>query len=123
MEITKTNSIILKTSVPVNNNPRILKWIVDSQTNSYLNKQKSLSQNLLVDLEKIFGPSNKSLRLEFMTKVWVLECNGLIFNVFTSKGKGTSIEICGYTHDEIRLGEKESEIIEFLEELHKIINS
>jgi len=123
MEITKTNSIILKTSVPVSNNPRILKWIVDSQTNSYLNKQKSLSQNLLVDLEKIFGPSNKSLRLEFMTKVWVLECNGLIFNVFTSKGKGTSIEICGYTHDEIRLGEKESEIIEFLEELHKIINS
>lgn len=123
MQISKLNSIILKNSVPVSNNPNILKWLVDCQTNSYLNKQKNLSQNLLVDLEEIFGSSNKSLRLEFMTKVWVLEYDGLVFNLFTAKGKGTSIEICGYTHDEIRLGEKQSEIIEFLQELHKIINS
>lgn len=123
MPISKLNSIILKNSVPVSNNPNILKWLVDCQINSYLNKQKNLSQNLLVDLEKIFGPSNKSLRLEFMTKVWVLGYNELVFNIFTAKGKGTSIEICGYTHDKIRQQEKESEIIGFLQELHKMINS
>lgn len=57
-----------------------------------------------------------------MTKVWILEYNGLIFNIFTSKGKGTSVEICGYDYDDIRTGINEKEIIEFLEELHRLIN-
>lgn len=120
--INKVNRIVLEDSVPVTNNPNILKWLVDCQTNSYRNNHKNLSQNLLKELEEIFGSSNKSLRLEFMTKVWILEYNGLIFNVFTAKGKGTSVEVCGYDYDDIRTGTNEKEIIEFLEELHKLIN-
>lgn len=120
--INKVKKIVIDNSVPVNNNPNILKWLVDCQTHSYVNGQKNLSKNLSDELENIFGPSNKSLRLEFRTKVWVLEYNGLTFNVFTSKGKGTSIEICGFDYDDIRTGEKEFEIIRFLEELHKLIN-
>ena len=120
--INKVNRIVLKDSVPVTNNPNILKWLVDCQTNSYRNNHKNLSQNLLKELEEIFGSSNKSLRLEFMTKVWILEYNGLIFNIFTAKGKGTSVEVCGYDYDDIRTGTNEKEIIEFLEELHKLIN-
>ena len=121
--INKVNRIVLKDSVPVTNNPNILKWLVDCQTNSYRNNHKNLSQNLLKELEEIFGSSNKSLiRLEFMTKVWILEYNGLIFNVFTAKGMGTSVEVCGYDYDDIRTGTNEKEIIEFLEELHKLIN-
>ena len=120
--INKVKRIVLEDSVAVTNNPNILKWLVDCQTNSYLNNQKNLSQNLLKELEEIFGNSNKSLRLEFMTKVWILEYNGLTFNVFTAKGKGTSVEICGYDYDDIRTGTNEKEIIEFLEELHKSIN-
>ena len=92
--INKVKRIVLEDSVAVTNNPNILKWLVDCQTNSYLNNQKNLSRNLLKELEEIFGSSKKSLRLEFMTKVWILEYNGLIFNVFTAKGKGTSVEIC-----------------------------
>lgn len=121
--ISKAKRIILDEAVPVSNNPKILKWMVDCQTTSYQNRQKNLAQNLLIELETIFGPSNKSLRLEFMTKVWVLEYNGLTFNVYTAKGKGTSIEICGYDYEDIRLGTKEKEIIKFLEELHNLINS
>ena len=121
--INKVKKIVIDDSVPVNNNPNILKWLVDCQTNSHLSDEKSLSQNLLKELEDLFGPSNKSLRLEFMTKVWILEYNGLVFNVFTAKGKGTSIEICGYDYEDIRTGTKEEEIISFLEELHRLINA
>lgn len=116
------NKIIVDNSVPITNNPNLLRWICDCQTNSYRNGHKNLSQNLLVELDQLFGSSNKSLRLEFMTKVWILEYDKLIFNIFTAKGKGTSIEIVGYDYDEIRTGIKESEIINFLEELHKMIN-
>jgi hypothetical protein len=123
MSIKKVKKIVIDHgSVPVSNNPNILKWLVDCQTHSYLNGQKNLSKNLLDELENIFGPSNKSLRLEFATKVWVLEYNGLTFNVFTAKGKGTSIEICGFDYDDIRTGSREFEIISFLEELHRLIN-
>lgn len=121
-QINKVKRIVLENSIPVTNNPNILKWLVDCQTNSYRNNHKNLSQNLLEELEEIFGSSNKSLRLEFMTKVWILEYNGLIFNVFTAKDKGTSVEICGYDYDDIRTGTNEKEIISFLEELHRLIN-
>lgn len=121
--INKVNTkIILEKSIPIENNPNILKWLVNLQTNSYKNKQKNLSQSLLNELSHLFGNCNKSLRLEFITKVWVLKYNNLIFNVFTAKNKGTSIEIIDYKHEEIRTGTKVNEIIEFLEELHKLIN-
>ncbi len=121
-DINKVKRIVIDGSVPVNNNPNILKWLVDCQTNSYRNGEKNLSQNLTNELEDLFGSSNKSLRLEFMTKVWILEYNGLVFNVFTAKGKGTSIEVCGYDYEDIRTGTKEADIINFLEELHRLIN-
>jgi len=101
--INKVRKVILDDSVPISNNRNLMEWLVNCQTKSHLNKQKNLSKNLLVELESIFGSSNKSLRLEFMTKVWVLEYNGLVFNVFTAKGKGTSIEICGYEYKDIEL--------------------
>ena len=96
---------------------------VDCQKNSYSNGQKNLSQNLLMELENKFGSPNKSLRLEFITKVWVLEYEGLTFNVFTSKGGGTSIEIVGYESEKINFGTKEKEIIKFLEQLHSLTNA
>ncbi len=136
--INKVKKNIIDDSIPITNNFNILEWLVDCQQNSYINNQKNLSQNLLKELEEIFGSSNKSLRLEFMTKVWILEYNGLTFNVFTAKGKGTSIEICGYDYKDIA-GRSETllqgvrvtrplkvtierEIIKFLEELHRLIN-
>ena len=121
-QINQVKRIVLEYSIPVTNNRNILKWFVDCQTTSYRNKQKNLTRNLLKELEELFGKSNKSLRLEFMTKVWILEYNGLIFNVFTANGKGTSVEICGYNYEDMETGTNEKEIIAFLEELHRLIN-
>lgn len=116
------NVVFNKNSVPVTNNSDILKWLVDCQTNSYLNKQKNLSQNLVDELTSIFGSSNKTLRLEFMMKVWILQYKDLTFNIFTAKGKGTYIEIVGYSYDDINKKIKQNDIIKFLEELHSLIN-
>lgn len=113
----------IERSIPVTNNRNVLNWIVDCQTNSNLNGQKSLSDNLLKELEDLFGSPNKSFRFEFKTKVWVLEYDDNHFNIFTSKGKGTSIEICGYNYDDINESIREKEIIEFIEELHRLVNS
>jgi hypothetical protein len=109
-------------SCPVTNNLNVLKWLIDCQIKSYQNKKKNLSKNLLTELKDLFGNSNTSLKLEFFTKVWILKYNELTFNVFTAKGKGTSIEIVGYDYEDIRNGEKETEIIKFLEELYSLIN-
>lgn len=110
-------------TVPITNNSNILKWLINCQKKSFECSQKNLSKNLLVELKNLFGNHNKSLELESMTKIWTLRYNDLIFNIFTANGLGTSIEIYGYTFDEIRNGVKEKEIIEFLEELHKLINT
>src|ERR1035437_3516129 len=90
-----------RSSVPVQNSREILRWICDNQTKSYQNKEKNLSQNLISELTELFGNPNKTLRLEFMTKLWILKYNDIIFNVFTARNKGTSIEVCGYSHDDI----------------------
>lgn len=121
-QINKVKKTVLENSVPVINNPNILNWFVDNQTNSYINDQKNLSQNLLEELEKSFANYNKLLRLEFITKVWILEYKGLTFNVFTSKRKGTYVEICGHSYEDIQSGKNEKEIINFLGELHKLVN-
>jgi hypothetical protein len=117
----KVKRLITPQSTPINNNPNILKWLVDCQTNSYPNN-KNLSKNLLKELTEIFGKPNKSLKLEVNTKLYIIEYNKLTFNIFTAKGKGTSIEICKSNYEDIRTGKHEKEIIEFLKELYTKIN-
>jgi hypothetical protein len=121
--ITKINKIIIPTSSPITNNPNILGWLVDNQTKSYRNSHKNLLGNLIDDLTNIFGKSNKVLRLEFNTKVWLLGYKDLMFNVFTAKGAGTSIELCNYSIEQLRNGERQEDIIDFLKELHIKINN
>ena len=122
MSIKKLSTKILKYSTPVNNNVSILEWLVNCSTDSFSTNKKHLSKNLSEELKKCFGSPNKSLKLEYLTKVWVVEYKSLIFNIFASK-RGTSIEICDHDFNDIRTGTKEKEIIQFLEELHKLINS
>src|ERR1022692_4831398 len=81
--------IFNKNSTPIVNNPIILKWIVNNQIKSYEESKKNLLQNLVTEMTELFGDPNRTLRLEFMTKLWILKYKGLIFNVFTAKGKGT----------------------------------
>jgi len=83
-DITKETTIF-KNSVPVTNNPVILNTLVNYQIKAYRNKEKDLSRNLIEELTNLFGTPNKSLRLEFMTKLWFLKYKDLTFNIFTAK--------------------------------------
>ena len=105
-------------SIPVTNSRKILDWMVNNQFKT----DKNLMQNLIIELTEIFGHYNRGLRLEFLTKLWILKYKDLTYNVFTAKGKGTSIEIIGQEWEDIRLGKKDKEIIEFLEKLTILVN-
>jgi hypothetical protein len=122
-EIIKTKGILLKNSVPVTNNVEILQYIIDIQMNSYKNGKKSLSANLIPELTNAFGAANKRMRLEYLTSVWCLQFKGIDYNVFSANNKGTGIEICGFSYEQVRNGDKKEEIKEFLDELYKKLNS
>lgn len=110
------------TSIPVSNNYEILKWMSQNITNRIQNDGTTLTAVLSDKLNTLFGNPNKNLKLSYMTKLWVLKYDDLVFNVFTSK-RGTSIELCDHTSLQIRSGEKQEEIINFLTELDNLINS
>ena len=128
-EIKKVDGRDVPNSVPITGSPVILNYLVNTMTKSRRGEWKGIIlQNFLFsdiqpEMERVFGPcNNRVMRLEFMTKVWKLEYKGLHFNISSSKSKGTSIEICGYDYEDIRLGVKEKEIIEFTNKLgHTII--
>jgi len=122
-DIYKINLPVRKNSVTIANNPTLLKQLVDYDMEAYRNKEKGLSHNLIEELTYLFGGQNVTLRLESMTKLWILEYKDLIFNVYSAKGKGTSIEICGYTSEDIRIGKRQKDISEFLENLYALINN
>lgn len=124
MKITKKKkSFVVKASTPITNNPHILNWLVEYQQNAYKTATHNLSRNLYDELNKHFGEQTSRFMGEYLTSIWVLTYGDLMFNVYAALGKGTSIEICNYSHEEINNGVKQDEIIEFLNELGKVINT
>ena len=121
-QIIKTKGILLKGSVPVTNSVEILQYMIDIQMDSFKNGKKSLSANLITELTNAFGKSNKRMRLEYLTSVWCLQFKGIDYNIFSANNKGTGIEICGLSYEEVRNGDKKEEIKEFLDELYKEVN-
>lgn len=118
-----TGKFFNKNSVPVQNNINISNWFIKNSMTAYREGHIGLLKNLISELTELFGKSNKTIRLEFMTRVWILKYKNLTFNVFTAKGKGTSIEVCDFDYEDIRNGKYEAEIIEFLEKLYNLINT
>ncbi len=119
--ITKADNINRPDSIPVTNNSKILGIIVDLQMKAFEDQKISLSRNLSNQLTVIFGKNTSSFTSEFRHKIWTLKYKDLLFNIFCSNG-GTNIEICNFSHSQINKGESESDIIEFLNELYKLIN-
>lgn len=117
------SQLVISSSTPITSNPKILNTIVDIQTDAYRKGLKNISSNLIDELTILFGNPNKCLRLEYLTKVWIVEYNDISYNIFTAKNKGTSIEIVGYDFRDINRGVKEKEIIEFIEKLYNAINN
>lgn len=121
-QIIKTKGILLKDSVPVTNNAEILQHMIDIQMDSFKNDKKSLSANLITELTNAFGASNKRMRLEYLTSVWCLQFKGIDYNIFSANNKGTGIEVCGLSYEEVRSGLNKEEIKEFLDELYNAVN-
>jgi len=109
-------------SVPVTNSAKILSWMVEThQITCLKEKRPSLMSDLRQKLFDIFGKQDTTITFEFRNKLWTLKHNDLTFNVYSAAGKGTSIEICNFTYDEINSGLKDIEIIEFLTELDNLL--
>jgi hypothetical protein len=123
VEIRKVETSKIRSSIPVVNDTEILSRIITIQVGAYNKGLKSLSQSLVTELMMLFGASNKIMKLEYRTRVWVLEHCGIYYNVFTAVGRGTSIEICDYTFEDVRLGVMRDQILDFLEELRMLVNT
>jgi len=109
-------------SVSITNSREILNYMVNIQTHAFQDNKLTLTSNLIEPLTKIFGTQNKTIRSEFMLKLWILKFKDLTFNVYTAKNRGTSYEVCDYSYEDVRNGKIDKKIIEFLEELYKLIN-
>ena len=100
--IAKVNTKQVQDSINVWNNRNILKYYMDIGVKSFEVHKKCLAAVAIKELGTAFGKCNKAMRLEYYTRVWVLEFRGLTFNVFTANNKGTTVEICNKTWDEVR---------------------
>ena len=109
-------------SVSITNSREILNYMVNIQTHAFQDNKLTLTSNLIEPLTKNFGTQNKTIRSEFMLKFWILKFKDLTFNVYTAKNRGTSYEVCDYSYEDVRNGKIDKKIIEFLEELYKLIN-
>lgn len=120
MNIIKVDNIsdILE-STPVTNNPVISNFIVELQLKSFTDYKKNLSRNLIKELTDIFGKPNNHFS---KFSVWTLELDNLKYNIFTEDGKGTYIEMCGVSYNDINKGKYQEEILSFLNELYNLIN-
>jgi hypothetical protein len=120
-EIRMVETSRIKSSIPVVSDMGILSRVVAIQVDAHDKGLKGLSQSLVTELMMLFGASNRII--EYRTRVWVLEHCGILYNVFTAVGRGTSIEICGYTFQNVRLGVMRDQILDFLEELYTLVNT
>jgi hypothetical protein len=118
----KANTKTLAGSLPVTNNSLILQWLCNNAVTAHKNGKKSLTRNLVKELEQLFGAHNKGLRLRRLTKVWVIDFDGMRFNIFTASGTGTSIEVRDMSHEDLQTFEARVRILAFLEELSRKIN-
>lgn len=117
--IVKVKTKQVQDSISTWNNSDILEYTNELSLKAYEQNKKALTSNLRVELEKAFGKCNRALRLEYYTRVWVLEFRGLVFNVFTAKDKGTSIEVVNKTFEEVRASGTtlEKNIKDFMDQL------
>lgn len=119
--ITSSKTSKILDSVPITNNGKILGWMCDRSLVDYRTGRKSLMADLRNELTEIFGKHHATKTFEFKHKIWVLEYKDLVFNVYSASGKGTSIEICNFSYEDMHNRNREKDIISFLEELSDLL--
>jgi len=119
--ITKSNKKeVCDTLTQIENNREILNFYSDNITDSIKNNRIGLSTNISDNLTEVFGKHNLSKRLEYNTKVWILNAYDLEFVLFCSK-RGTDIAICD-SWENVSSGKNELEILSFLVKIYELIN-
>ena len=123
-EILKPSTLLMiPFSSPVANSRKVMDYMCDLITDGIKNDKKLLTDHLAHELKTLFGKHVGSLRGEFFQRIWTLDYLGLSYNIYTAKGKGTSIELQGISSEEIRNGAYDERIIAFLDELYTQINN
>lgn len=120
-QIVKLKDKILRGSVPIQNDTKILQWLCDSQVADYKMQRKTLASELRQELKKTFGRQNGTLLFEFRTWAWVLTYEGLTYNIFSAPKKGTTIELCEVSHEDVRVGKYREQIKRFLEKFSETV--
>jgi len=119
--ITKSNKKeVCDTLTQTENNIEILNFYSDNISDSIKNNRIGLSTNISDNLTEIFGKHNLSKRLEYNTKIWILNAYDLEFVLFCSK-RGTDIAICD-SWENVSSGKNEIEILSFLTKIYELIN-
>ena len=114
----------VKQTIPIENNINIMKYLSDMNIKSYKENKKRLTQSLENEFEILFGKCHGTLRGEYYHRFWNVSFENLIFKIYTAKGKGTTSEIEGFDFKNINdLYALNKTLIEFLDELHQMINS
>ena len=114
-------NVVCDNTTQIENNRNILRFLSENITDAITNDKKPLSSNMSDELESIFGKQNLSMRLEYNTKIWILDAYNLEFILFCSK-RGTDIAICE-SLENISQGENEKEIISFISKIYELINN
>ena len=112
----------LENSIPVSNSRKVLGWICDRSVLDFQKDREILTSDLRTALSNTFGQHNFARRSEFNLNIWVVEHEGLSYNIFSAARMGTSIEIIGKSHTDVNSGSLDDQIIKFLEELSDKIN-
>lgn len=120
-EIIKLTDKVIKDSVPITNDREILQWLCDSSCVDYKENKKTLMSDLRLELKNTLGRQNGTLLFEFRTWAWIVSYEGLKYNIFSAPKKGTAIELCDTSYEDVRLGKHTAQIKKFLEKLSETV--
>lgn len=125
MEKIKRINYNQKHTVPVENNPKILNYLVEKATKNYELNKKPLQSDLRKEFKNKLGHHDNIFTGEYTHYIWYVEYDGLKFKIFSAKGGGTVYEFCDFSYDDIRIGDETlmKRIIAFLDEIDNLINN
>lgn len=114
-----------KYTIPVESNRKILNYFVKRGSENFELNKKRLQSDLRKEFKSKLGRQDNVFNGEFTHYIWYVEYEGLKFKIFSAKDKGTSYEICNFSHEEIWKADKKlvKKIIGFLDEIDNVINN
>ena len=111
--ITKLETTSIQNSISIHNSTKVLKYFTQVENIQLAGRMKHL-------LKKSFGEENTLFQNSVLNRVWILEYNNLIFNIFCSE-RGTSYEIVSENYSILEDSKIQNIVIDFLKEIKKLL--